>query len=258
MSLLFSEHSAFTPLLRTTAMALGPLPDYVLGKESSSPVMEMLSKSGKLSNLSPISSASVSSNSHQHHHYQHLQEMQQHDSRHHENSSDDILDNDDSCISPSLSDSNSEDAHSPASSPRSPNSPEMCQGLEVRPPCSKENNQSSTPIRAFSFSVEDILKPDKKKPTVSAHTFVNNTSVDSSPHSNVSPLPQDLRWSALPSQPQPAHLHPHPSAAAPPQLSASSVTAVTTQPSVQTIPAPSAQGLSSWFLSSRFPQANCK
>ncbi|CAG5125984.1 unnamed protein product [Candidula unifasciata] len=256
MSLLFSEHSAFTPLSRPATMALGPLPEYIIGKEGSSPVMDMLSKSNKLSNLSPISPPSAFSNSHQHHHYQHLQELHQHDSRHLENSSDDVLDNDDSCVSPSLSDSNSHEARSHASTPHSPNSPEICHKMDPRPPSTKENHQTSTPTRAFSFSVEDILKPDKKRPKVSAQNFVNNIRDDSSPHSNVSPVPQDLRWPALPSQPQPAHLHHHPSAAVAPQMSTASASAITTPPSVQAIASPSAQGLSSWFLSSRFPQTN--
>lgn len=255
MSLLFSEHSAFTPLSHTS-MALGNLPDYVIGKNSSSPVVDVISKSSSLiSNRSSISSPSLSPNSHPRHHY-HRQELHQRHGRREDNG-DNVVDNDDSYISPSVSDSNSEGAHSSPSSPESPGSP-LSPGVETRPPSAKENTQCSLPERAFSFSVDDILKPDKKKHL--PPTSNGGDAITTSGHSknSSSSTPRDLRWNSVPFQPQATHLHPHHSLSIPPQIQPTPVTVAITQPSAVALPEPSAPGLSSWFLNPRLPQSNCE
>ena len=194
------------------------------------------------------------------------------------------------------------------SPPSSPSSPENYK-REKNQARSKDNNNSnshsvsstpnthSTPTRAFSFSVEDILKPDKKKsspPPLVQHgrsaviTSSPTVSPGSPRHSSLSPpdptnFPQDLsRWPpvAILQTPQPAHLHPrhhsqtHSSVSIPSQLSPATAAAATSQPvapsaaaaaaaaataaAVSAAAAPPAGGLSSWFLTSRFPQTNSK
>lgn len=246
-----SEHSAFTPLSRAS-MALGALPDFVRNNNGSALDPEAPSKSCNIvSNRSPFSSPPASPSFKPHSYNRHQQPHQHHNRLLDTNSED----NDNACVSPAPTDSNSEGSRSSLCSPRSPDSP-LSPGIEVRPPSTKENHQCSNSDRRFSFSVEDILKPDKKRSPGSGISGGCNISAKSNHHSSVSPsfASKDLRWTTLP---QHAHLHPQSSIYVPAELPPPAAVTATTQSSTPTLPAPSAAGLS-WFLNSRFPQSNSK
>ncbi|KAI8789574.1 homeobox protein MSX-1 [Biomphalaria glabrata] len=233
MSLLSSENSAFTPLVRSN-IPLGLQVDFSR-KEMSSPAMDR-------HELSPVSSPTLLSSAFHRHHFHLQQQLHQQHFLSRRLSEDGHTDSCSSIHSEGEGDQSS--PCSPQSPPDSPVSP----GVEARPPSAKENEHCSPPAsRGFSFSVEDILKPDKKKSPSHGGPGVNNKS------SPVSCPPQDLRWTG---PPQPAHLHPSTALPLPSQLSPVSVSTAATPPSAPTLPPAPGGGLASWYLSSRFPQSN--
>ncbi|CAG5128924.1 unnamed protein product [Candidula unifasciata] len=250
MSLLSSQYSAFTPLPRAT-MALRTMPDYPRSKDSSSPELDVLSKSCSISSDRSLFSSPSTSPNFLGHTHNHLQESRQHHDRHGANID---VDNDNSCLSPCTSDIHSEASHSSRSTPRSPMSP-LSPGVEAAAVSADKPDNCSVTSRAFSFSVEDILKPDKRKSSpLAAPSGIRC----SSPNNCTSPAlaPHDLRWSSLSTQPQPAHLQHHSAIPIQPQIAPMSASPTTTPSSASALTNPTGQGLSSWFLSSRFPQTN--
>lgn len=251
MSLLSSHHSAFTPLARAP-MALRSIPDYSRSKDSSSPELDVLSKSCSISSHRSLFSSPSTSPNFLGHNQDHLHDSRQHQDRVSVDRTVHV-DNDNSCQSSCPSDIHSEASHSPRSSPRSPMSP-LSPGVEAATVGAEKPHTCPVTSRAFSFSVEDILKPDKRKSSpLAASAAVRSSSPSTSP----APAPHDLRWSALSTQPQPAHLHHHSTIPIQPQIVPTSAP-TTTPSSAPALTPPTGPPLSSWFLSSRFPQNNSK